>query len=384
MKKFFYKVLAKSLGIFIVFTLFNCEAEKTKVIDAKPNDSVGIKPVNQGPAIDFIQSLDLKNIYFTPTDQPLNFPSIAIGDMIANGNTRNTILLTNSGWTHPSILFFNTAWNGYHYWCAITPYPNSDAQYENPHIFCSNDGITWIEPTNIVNPIEYSPPTTAFSSDVNLMFLDGYLYCFWRDNGIISNGLYGRSIWVKKSLDGVNWTPKELVANWPFNGIDVISPSVLNIENKYYCYGVCTDETTPGSYYTSRSIRRTISTSELSFNIDRNNGYELINIEGRPWGLKQEPWHTDVQKIGNVWLMLVTTTDNGEYGSNGRLFLGYSLDGKNFSFNDKPICNTIRTYKSGFVPTYDRQNKRIRIQLWRAQIANNWQVFYDDFFINIS
>ncbi len=384
MKKFFYKVLPKCLGIFIVFTLSNCEAEKIKAIDAKPNDSVEMKPVDQGPAIDFIQSLDLKNIYFKRSVHPLNFPSIAIGDMVANSNTRNKILLTNSGWTHPSILFFNTAWNGYHYWCAITPYPNSDAQYENPHIFCSNDGITWIEPTNIVNPIEYSPPTTAFSSDVNLMFFDGYLCCFWRDNGIICNGLYGRSIFVKKSLDGVNWTPKELVAYWPFNGIDVISPSVLTVEKQYYCYGVCTGETTPGSYYTSYCIRRTSSTSGLSFMIDRNKGYELINIEGRPWGLKQEPWHTDVQKIGNVWLMLVTTTDNGEYGSNGSLFLGYSLDGMNFSFNDKPICNTVGTYKSGFVPTYDRPNKRIRIQLWRAQRAKNWQVFYDDFFIDIS
>lgn len=384
MKNFFYKVLSKCLGIFIVFTLSNCEAEKIRAIDTKPNDSDVMKTVDQGPAIDSIQSLDLKNIYFKYSIQPIIFPSIAIGDMVGNGITRNKILLTNSGWTHPSILFFNTAWNGYHYWCAITPYPDHDAQYENPHIFCSNDGITWIEPTNIVNPIEYSPPTTAFSSDVNLMFLDGYLYCFWRDNGVISNGLYGRSIFVKKSLDGVNWTPKELVAYWPFNGIDVISPSVLTVEKQYYCYGVCTGEATSGSYYTSYCIRRTSSTSGLSFNIDRNKGYELINIEGRPWGLNQEAWHTDVQKIGNVWLMLVTTTDNGKYGSNGRLFLGYSLDGKNFSFNDEPICNTVGTYKSGYVPTYDRQNKRIRIQLWRAQTANNWQVFYDDFFIDIS
>jgi hypothetical protein len=390
-KKRINKLLSTCIILFIVFALANCETEKIKTSDSKPdvditkpNDSIGNIPVDLGPAIDSIQLLDLKSIYFMPSDQPLSFPSLAFGDIIKNSNTRNKISLTNSGWTHPSVLYFETAWNGYHYWCAITPYPNSDSQYENPHIFCSNDGIIWNEPIDIVNPIEYSPIGSGYSSDVNLMFKDGYLYCYWRDNGISIKGLNSRALLVKKSLDGVNWTPKQLVANWPTTGIDVIAPSVLKSDNNYYCYGVCNGEIIPGSYYTQYCIRRTVSENELSFTIDRNKGYELIKIEGRPWGNKQEPWHTDVQKIGNVWLMLVTTTDNGQYGANGCLFLGYSLDGVNFSFNDKPICNSIGTYKSAFVPTYDRQNKKIRIQLWRTQVANNWQVFYDDFFINIS
>ncbi|MDI6049231.1 hypothetical protein QLS31_05270 [Flavobacterium sp. XS2P24] len=389
-KKNIYKLLSSSLLLFTVFTLVNCETENVKTDYSKPglvipksNESIGNKPVDLGPVIDSIKLLDLKSIYFIPSNQPLGFPSIAVGDVVVNGNTRNKISLTNSGWTHPSVLYFETAWNGYHYWCAITPYPNSDPQYENPHIFCSNDGITWNEPINIVNPINYSPIGLAYSSDVNLMFNDGSLYCYWRDNGISINGLNSRALMVKKSSDGVNWTPKELVASWS-SGIDVIAPSIVKNEKKYYCYGVCVSEALSGSYYTQYCIRRAVSENELGFTIDRNKGYDLINIEGRPWGIKQEPWHTDVQKIGNVWLMLVTTTDNGQYGANGALFMGYSLDGKNFSFNNKPICNSIGTYKSGFVPTYDRQNKRIKIQLWRAQVANNWQVFYDEFLINIS
>jgi hypothetical protein len=390
-KKSIYKLLTASVLLFTAFTLSNCETEtvkptnsQTNILNVKPNDSIVNVTVSVGPVLDSIQSLDLKSIDFKPSNQPLSFPSIAIGDIVGNGNSRNIISLTNSGWTHPSVLYFDTAWNGYHYWCAITPYPNSDAQYENPHIFCSNDGMTCNEPINIVNPIEYSPAGLAYSSDVNLMFKDGCLYCYWRDNNITVNGLLRRALLVKKSFDGVNWTPKELVASWPTSGIDVIAPSVLKNGNDYYCYGVCNGEAIQGSYYTQYCIRRTVSKSELKFTIDRNKGYELINIEGRPWGNKQEPWHTDVQKIGNIWLILVATTDNGQYGANSRLFLGYSLDGLNFSFNDKPLCNSIGTYKSGFVPTYDRQNKRMIIQLWRTSLANNWQVFYDEFFINIT
>jgi len=391
LKKITFELLLKSTILFIVFILTSCETDAVKQnysysgdLGSKPNDSLTGKPISLGPVIDSIQSLDLKSINFKPSNQALNFSSVAVGDMLASGSiTRSKISLTNSGWTHPSVVCFETEWNSYRYWCAITPYPNSDAQYENPHIFCSNNGIIWNEPGGIVNPIENSPVGSAYSSDVNLMFNDGYLYCYWRDNGLIIKGSSRRALFVKKSIDGINWSPKELVASWSANGIDVIAPSILKSENNYYCYGVCNGETTSGSYYTQYCIRRAVSTNELNFTIDRNNGYELINIEGRPWGNKQEPWHTDVQKIGNVWLMLVTTTDNGQYGNSGSLFLGYSLDGLNFSFNDKPICNSIGTYKSGFVPTYDRQNKKIKMQLWRTQTANNWQIFYDEFFINI-
>lgn len=375
----------------LVLVLINCDREQDVRAEAQPTvvtvqqqASTAVNVVALGPDVNNIQSLDLNNIDFEPSKQPLSFSSIAIGDFIATTDTRNKIVLTTSGWTHPSVLFFETKWNGYFYWCALTPYPNSDAQYENPHIFCSNDGVTWIEPLNIINPLEYSPLGLAYSSDVNLMFKDGALYCYWRDNNFVFNGRNSRALYVKKSFDGINWTPKEMVANWSATGLDVISPSILQSESDYFCYGVCTGETTPGSYYTQYCIRRTSSKNQFSFLIDRNKGYDLINIKGRPWGEKQEPWHTDVQKIGNIWLILVATTDNGKFGANSRLFLGYSADGLNFSFEDKPICNSIGTYKSGFVPTYDRLNKRIKIQLWRSASANNWQVFYDEFFIHIS
>ncbi|WPO79087.1 hypothetical protein [Flavobacterium sp. KACC 22761] len=388
-KSIIYNILSMIFLFSVLLILSSCETgtDDSKLIQVpvvvKPSDTLVNKPIIQGPSVDSIKSLDLQSISFKPSNVPLSFGSTAFGDLITGSTERNKISLTNAGWTHPSVMYFAEEWNGYHYWCAITPYPGSDSQYENAHIFCSNDGINWSEPTGSVNPIEYSPVGTAYSSDVNLMFKDGYLYCYWRDNGIVVNGASRRALLFKKSSDGVNWTPKEIVASWPTTGIDVIAPSILRDQDAYYCYGVCNGETTPGSYYTQYAIRRTASASERKFIIDRNKAYELINILGRPWGEKQEPWHIDVQKMGNVWLMLVTTTDNGQYGSSGRLFLGYSFNGTDFNFDNKPICNSVGTYKSAFVPTYDRQNKRIKFQLWRTQTANNWQVFYDEFFVSI-
>ena len=49
---------------------------------------------------------------------------------------------------HPSVIDFLSEyqlpeWNGYRYWMAMTPYPNSDATKECPNLVASHDGINW-------------------------------------------------------------------------------------------------------------------------------------------------------------------------------------------------------------------------------------------------
>ncbi|OQY38473.1 MAG: hypothetical protein B6226_03600, partial [Candidatus Cloacimonetes bacterium 4572_65] len=41
---------------------------------------------------------------------------------------------------HPDVIYFAEAWNGYHYWMVFTPFPDAQAEYENPSIVCSQDG----------------------------------------------------------------------------------------------------------------------------------------------------------------------------------------------------------------------------------------------------
>ena len=59
---------------------------------------------------------------------------------------------------HPSVIdFLNeygvVAWSGYRYWMVLTPYPYSQDQYENPSLYASHDGFTWVVPQNISNPL---------------------------------------------------------------------------------------------------------------------------------------------------------------------------------------------------------------------------------------
>ena len=59
---------------------------------------------------------------------------------------------------HPSVIdFLNEygieAWSGYRYWMVLTPYPDSQEQFENPSLYASHDGFTWVVPRNISNPL---------------------------------------------------------------------------------------------------------------------------------------------------------------------------------------------------------------------------------------
>ena len=55
---------------------------------------------------------------------------------------------------HPAVLNIGEQWNGHQYWMAITPYPSGNDDFENPCIYASNDGIVWVVPNGLTNPIE--------------------------------------------------------------------------------------------------------------------------------------------------------------------------------------------------------------------------------------
>lgn len=358
-----------------------------KSIDSLPDDNIDNELAwSKGRTIQEentyrLDSVNLLSINFTPSKEPLTINSIATGDLINNILNKDT--LSTEGWTHPSVLFFANGWNGYKYWMAITPYPKGRNQYENPHIFTSQDGKNWTTPLGLENPIEGTPPpfkgVQGYNSDVNLLMKGDTLICYWRANYInVKNDNNVRCIYCKTTVDGINWSAKRFVSVWNAVKLDVIAPSIIKDSNTYYCYGVNVYENNSGDYYNSHAIRRMQSNSPYYFNADISNGYNLVNINGRPWGASQEPWHIEVRKVDNIWFLLVTTTPNGGHGSRGNLYLGYSYDGINFNFNNHSLCNVEYTYKSSiFIHKLAEKNKLV-IELWRAS-SLNWQIFYDKF-----
>jgi len=356
------------------FVIVIASCKKDKIEFVAPEEP---PPANTDGSILNITALYLDEIKYTPSTALVEFKSVAFGRE-ANG-VRPAIPLTFSGWTHPSVLYFEKKWNNYHYWAALTPYPDTDSQYENPHIFCSDDGVKWIEPKGIINPIDPCPPGFGFNSDVNLMLDKNILYCYWR-----ATENNQRAIYIRKSADGVHWGEKETVCIMPYGVVDVIAPSFLKDGNSYYCYSVCGVENEAGSFYNRYSIRRMVSSDPIKFNPEKDKGFDLINVNGRPWGNEQEPWHIEVKKLKNIWMMLVTTTGLNRYGGGGRLFMGYSTDGKDFTFSNKSIGDfTASTYKSSFNARMDPIQNKINVEMWRAMMSNGWAVFHDNFSIKV-
>lgn len=92
---------------------------------------------------------------------------------------------------HPCVIDFLTQhginqWNGYRYWMVFTPYSNSNDATEDPNIIASNDGITWVVPVGITNPIDNELGTSVsgkFNNDTDMVYDPDRdcLVVYWRE-----------------------------------------------------------------------------------------------------------------------------------------------------------------------------------------------------------
>jgi coenzyme F420-reducing hydrogenase beta subunit len=78
---------------------------------------------------------------------------------------------------HPSVIDFLEEyglpqWGGYRFWMVITPYPYANDTYENPSVYTSNDGITWVVPPHIINPVNNAPGgwERGFNNDPDMVY----------------------------------------------------------------------------------------------------------------------------------------------------------------------------------------------------------------------
>ena len=134
---------------------------------------------------------------------------------------------------HPSVEYFPNGWNGYKYWVAYTPYPFSNATYENPSIAVSNDQVIWTTPDGVTNPLNYPPAGFSYNSDVDLVYRDDIntLEMIFRQV-IDYNTTFNKKILKITTTDGKNWSEPKSVFELEKNE-DMLSPSVMFEDGKY-------------------------------------------------------------------------------------------------------------------------------------------------------
>ena len=270
-------------------------------------------------AIDVVTYSDL--LTTTPPPTPTPTPTLPqVQDDFENVLFNNRTYLTiptydGSGQAvHPDVYYNASGWKGYKYWMAMTPYPNTNSDFENPSIVTSNDGYNWVVPQGLTNPIVL--PISGYDSDPNLAFKNGTLYLYYREVSTPYDILK-----MKSSNNGITWSPEQTLLELP--NYQLIAPAVVynSADGLFYLWYV--DTGTQGSQATSTQVILRNSNDGIHWSSPQ---IVPISIPGKII------WHINTQyipELNEYWMVISAGT--GVVTSNNELFFAYSIDKLNWN-----------------------------------------------------
>jgi len=309
----------------------------------------------RGAMSERIRQLDLTLAHAEPAQSPLSTPVPYIGTSLI----------------HADVQFFAAGWNGYRYWMAITPYHNGENQYENPSIYCSHDGQTWVTPPGATNPVVPYPGLGAsdYNADPDLVDgLDGRLYLFFKRELPTDT-----TIRVMYTEDGATWSTPQTIITTPFASGN-LSPGVTFDGTTWRMYFVQLD---------TKAIRVRTATSPFGPWSDPVS----VTIEAPPgagWY-----WHLDAQIVAGRTVLLVQVAGAGVQSG---LYFAWSDDGATFIRQQAPVLapdNVTRAggmwaqqvYRSGFAFIDSGTDTRIGIWYTGQLTATAWRLGYTEAFL---
>ena len=214
---------------------------------------------------------------------------------------------------HPSIYYNAMGWNGYKYWMAMTPYPGSDSDYENPSILVSNDGNLWAVPAGLTNPIDPKPATQ--NSDTALLVAHETMYCYYRET---TNLLRCRT-----STDGATWSDEIAVLT-----ATLISPAVLLVDGTYYLWYIDIGES-PNVLYRRSSLYPTSGFGAAT-------GCTVNGVPGA-----SDLWHLSIIKRGSLYHAFIVLDDlDADDGTGSELWFATSDDGLTWTMGSAALIGT--------------------------------------------
>lgn len=217
---------------------------------------------------------------------------------------------------HPDVVRVPGGWRGYEYWMAMTPYPDGNDDYENPSVIVSHDGIAWLEPPGIVNPLAPEPP--GHNDDTDMLLVDGVMRIYYNETN--SDGLTYMSLLT--STDGVNWTGPQTVftrSNY------VMSPTVLYEDGVFTMWYV---HSPGGCSSAHQDVYLRTSTDGVIWDDE-----QLVDID-HPGRLV---WHFDVVKVDGLYRMLYIAYPDGSNCGNTSLYHAYSGDRLTWTVEPDPV-----------------------------------------------
>lgn len=273
-----------------------------------------------------------------------------IGDIQVNKNAPNHLQFRTYDFSdrvvHPDVIKIYTnfgvngeetpaKYGGFTYWMVGTPYPESNNNYENPSIWASNDGVNWVVPVTVTNPVvpsltaagNVTPYTSSassvlYNSDPDWIIESNKFKMIYRkvDSGV------NKIMYTESSDIGVTWTAPVQCYQDTVN--HNLSPAIVKIgTNSYVMYYVQVDIATETNY---QLMKRT-STDLITWSSPT-----ALTVTTLPNG--QRPWHVDAIKTPTGYELLLNTNPAGVFSPNA-LYILTSTDGTTFSIgnNGDPV-----------------------------------------------
>lgn len=289
--------------------------------------------------------------------QPINYTPI------------DTIYRNDDGVVHPCLLDFYSGFNGNQYWLGITPYFESNDKYENPFVFVSNDLKSFKPVNGIGAPLAERPYSivgeSAYNSDIFFTYdhHTGELIACWRLTYRGISESYNQ-IWGRRTRDGYNFSPKELI----YQGLPneaILSPSIVyDFDAKQYLL-FCIDTNPTGG----RGISRRTSTA-----IGAQWSNATFSAMGEIGPI--EPWHLEVKYIGRQLCAVIN-----DYDVTHNSYMAVSQDkGLSFTVGVGLISGTHDDpYKTTVIPVYKNNQMALQV-MWTstytaADSSKQWKLY---------
>lgn len=260
---------------------------------------------------------------------------------------------------HPDVAVFPNGFAGHVFWLAATPYPNGNANLENPSLF-TDDARRWMVPPNVTNPLVAPPPSPAHNSDPDLVFdpLTNRLRLYYR---LTMNNV--DAILMRSTADGAHWSDPVTVAS--AQGIAIVSPAVVRMpDDRFVMWSVNAVE--GGCLARSTVLERRTSLDGVHWTDP-----SPVHIAQHGYVL----WHLDVQYIPSkkeYWALIAAYPVAAGCAADD-LFFARSQDGVTWQTYPTPLVSHLdypayanAVYRSTF--NYDADNDAVRLWLSGAAL----------------
>ena len=306
--------------------------------------------------------------------------------------------------THPDVIDFAKTskeggkWGGYRYWMVLTPNQDGYSQYENPCLAASNDGVNWVVPNGIENPLSgvKHEPAGTHNCDTDLVYNPDsdelWVYYVWEQDSPAGTPSNLRLIRVKEKNDGFEITsttdgkPYERLINSQYR-YDMQSPAVVRRNaNTWLMWSNNSDSDNSGNGWQSQVAFVELYTSADGKNwTNKQSLADTLVLKGANGIASYIPWHLDVQWVEsqNKYWGLFCAYPKGGNTNRTYLLFGTSEDGKTWLTYPKPLLaprdnkwDNNFIYRSTFI--YDDASGTL--QVWYSGgKSGGWRIAYTEF-----